>query len=254
MQPTSGVSALEGVLAHRRWVRRSLPFPHVVATDVFTDEVYGALATDFERLLHDGAISRPSGSGYGATWARLTEHTDGPLGLFASREWHDLVAGVVGVESTGDVSVGLHHHEPGGAAGWPHNDLNPGWFADPAPQPHEVRLEDAGVDYHHGPADQTPARETVRAVSVLFYLANPEWSEGDGGETGLYADVAAGARGEGLLVPPLNNSLVLFECTPFSWHGDAGASRHPRNCVVMWTHRPQQDVVQRWGESSVVHW
>ena len=30
------------------------------------------------------------------------------------------------------------------------------------------------------------ARETIRAVSVLFYLANPEWEPGDGGETALF--------------------------------------------------------------------
>ena len=97
-------------------------------------------------------------------------------------------------------------------------------------------------------------RETVRAVSALFYLANPPWAEGDGGETGLYDSVAAGARTEGVLVPPVNNSLVLFECTPYSWHAYARASRHQRNSLVMWLHRPRQDVVERWGESSVVHW
>lgn len=255
--PPSALGAPDGLadlLAHRRWVRRTLPFPHVVATDVFTDEVYAALEADFVRLLDGGAISQPSGSGYEATWARLAEHADGPLSLFLSRGWHDLLAGVARVgTTTGDVSVGLHHHEPGGAPGWPHNDLNPGWFPEDAPGPGEVGV-DGLVDYHHGPADGSPARETVRAVSALFYLANPPWAEGDGGETGLYDSVAAGARTEGVLVPPVNNSLVLFECTPYSWHAYARASRHQRNSLVMWLHRPRQDVVERWGESSVVHW
>lgn len=259
MQPTSGVAGLdaglEGLLAHRRWVRRELPFPHVVASDVFTDDVYAALAADFERLLASGAISHPSGSGYEATWARLSEHAVGPLSLFLSREWHDLLAGVAGVDNpTGDVSVGLHHHEPGGAPGWPHNDLNPGWFAPDAPLPHEVGADGPHVDYHHGPGDGSPARETMRAVSVLFYLANHEWSEGDGGETGLYPSLDAGSRAEGIFVPPVNNSLVIFECTPYSWHAFAGSARRQRNCLVMWLHRPKQDVVDWWGESSVVYW
>lgn len=250
--PSNG---LEDALAHRRWVRRTLPFPHVVATDVFTDEVYAALAADFERLLAAGAISRRSGSGYEATWARLSEHADGPLGLFLSREWHDLVAGVGGVEHpTGDVSAGLHHHEPGGAAGWPHNDLNPGWFPAEESSGHQAGLDAPDVDYHHGPASPETGRETMRGVSLLFYLANPEWSEGDGGETGLFASQDAGTRSEGLLVPPVNNSLVLFECTPYSWHAYVGASRHVRNCVVLWIHRPKRDVVERWGEESVVYW
>ncbi len=247
--------ALGDVLQHRRWVRRTLPFPHVVARDVFTAEVYAALAADFERLLAAGAISRPAGSGYGARLTRLSEHADGPLALFLSRAWHDLLAGVAGVENpTGDISVGLHHHEPGGAPGWPHNDLNPGWFDVEAPGPHEVGLDGPHLDYHRGPSDGSPARETMRAVSVLFYLANPEWSEGDGGETCLYPSLEAGARGEGARVPPVNNSLVMFESTPFSWHAYAGGSRNPRNALVMWLHRPKRDVVERWGESSVVYW
>jgi hypothetical protein len=252
----SAARELDSLLAHRRWVRRALPFPHVVATDVFTEAFYAELAADFAGIMDAGAVVHATTPGYEARSARLAAHSDGPLGIFLSRGWHDLVSGVAGVSSaTGDVSGALHHHGPGGSAGWPHNDLNPGWFAGPAPGPDEIRVEGLdGVDYHRGPGNGSPARETIRAVSVLYYLANPEWAEGDGGETGLFASDAAGAQGEGSYVPPLNNSLVLFECTPFSWHAYAGASRHERNCVVMWAHRSRSEVVERWGESSVVHW
>jgi hypothetical protein len=248
--------AMDGLLAHRRWVRRSLPFPHVVATNVFTDDTYAELTADFGRIMGAGAIAHATTPGYEAKSARLAEHVDGPLGVFLSRAWHDLVAGVVGVRTaTGDVSGALHHHAPGGAAGWPHNDLNPGWFAGPPPAPDEIRVENVdGVDYHRGSADDASARETMRAVSVLFYLANPEWSAGDGGETGLFASAEAGSRGDGAFVPPVNNSLVLFECTPYSWHAYAGASRHIRNCLVMWLHRPKPEVVERWGEAAIAYW
>lgn len=120
--------------------------------------------------------------------------------------------------------------------------------------PHEVGLDGPHLDYHHGPSDGSAARETMRAVSVLFYLANPAWSVGDGGETGLYPSHEAAARQGGVLVPPVNNSLVMFECTPHSWHAFAGASRQVRNCLVMWLHRPKREVVELWGESSVVYW
>lgn len=247
---------MDGLLAHRRWVRRALPFPHVVATDVFSNGFYAELADDFARIMGAGAIAHTTTPGYAARSARLAEHATGPLGVFLSREWHDLVAGVAGVDSaTGDVSAALHHHAPGGGAGWPHNDLNPGWFGGSAPAADEIRVESMDdVDYHRGPPDGVPARQTMRAVSVLYYLANPEWSAGDGGETGLFASAEAGSRGDGAFVPPVNNSLVLFECTPFSWHAYAGSSRHIRNCLVMWLHRPTAEVVDRWGEAAVVHW
>jgi 2OG-Fe(II) oxygenase superfamily len=171
-----------------------------------------------------------------------------------SREWHDLLARIVGVTATGDVSASVHHHDPGGASGWPHNDLNPGWFAEPAAGPDEVRLAAEGdVGYHHGTRPEgVPARETVRAVSLLFYLANPPWSPGDGGETGLYESVRADRPS--VAVPPVNNSLVAFECTPFSYHGFISNHRAPRNSVVMWLHRDRGEAVERWGEQSIVSW
>ncbi len=247
---------MDRLLAHRRWIRRSLPFPHVVATDVFTPEFHAELAGEFDRIMDAGAIAHLTTPGYEARSARLVDHADGALGVFLSREWHDLVAGVMGVPTaTGDVSGALHHHDPGGSAGWPHNDLNPGWFGGPPPGPDEIRTEGVdGVDYHRGSGNGVAARETMRAVSVLYYLANPEWSEGDGGETALFPSAEAGRSGVGSYVPPVDNSLVMFECTPYSWHAYAGASRNVRNCVVMWLHRPRSEVVDRWGEASVVHW
>jgi 2-oxoglutarate-Fe(II)-dependent oxygenase superfamily protein len=256
LAPTGPAPAqLETVLANRRWVRRSRPFPHVVAGNVFVDAFYAELDAEFRRVRNDHpeAFARNM-AGYDASGSELRHHADGPLGIFASRPWHDLLARLMGVSATGDVSGSLHHHEPGGAGGWPHNDLNPGWFADPAPGPDAVRLAaTSGVNYHTGARpDGVAAHETIRAVSVLFYLANPEWQPGDGGETGLYA--TQGAAGPAAAVPPVNNSLVLFECTPYSWHGFISNRRTERNCVVMWLHRERDEVVDRWGAPSIVGW
>jgi len=252
---TPAPTSLAQVVDNRRWVRRTQPFPHVVAQHVFVPAFYAELEAHFDRIrrTHPEAFQRNM-PGYDAAGALLDHHRDGPLGVFLSRAWHDLVAGVARVRATGDVSANLHHHEPGGTSGWPHNDLNPGWFPEPAPDPGEVRLSaDGDVGYHKGnrPAGR-PARETIRAVSVLFYLANPPWQPGDGGETGLYRSPAD--RQPAATVPPVNNSLVLFECTPYSWHGFVGNRRNPRSSVVMWLHRSKDDVVDRWGEASIVPW
>jgi hypothetical protein len=246
--------ALTSGLAHRRWVRRARPFPHVVARDVFTPEYFTTLEEHFAVLQREHReLFQRNMPGYDAASADLSRHADGPLGVFLSRAWHDLVAGVSGVEATGDVLASLHHHEPGGKSGWPHNDLNPGWFAGAAPAHDEVRFAFAdGVGYHHGTRPPgVEARETVRAVSLLFYLGNPPWQPGNGGETGLFADVDG--RGARAAVAPLNNSLVLFECTPFSWHAFL-SNAQPRNSLVMWLHRPKEEAVARWGEQSIVYW
>ena len=248
---------VDGLLANRRWVRRLHPFPHVYARDVFAAEFYDRLDAEFHRIEREQpeAFARNM-AGYDAAGASISRFRDGPLGVFVSREWHDLIARVAGVEATGDVNASLHHHEPGSASGWPHNDLNPGWFAGDPPGLDEIRLEHTdGVALHTGerPAG-VPARESIRAVSLLFDLGNPHWQPGDGGETGLFADTATAHLGPGAAVPPINNSLVFFECTPRSWHAFLSNRSKSRNCVVMWLHRTKDEVLRRWGNESIEYW
>jgi Rps23 Pro-64 3,4-dihydroxylase Tpa1-like proline 4-hydroxylase len=95
-------------------------------------------------------------------------------------------------------------------------------------------------------------REAVRAVAVIYYLNNPQWQPGDGGETGLYRTVRDAIEHPVAVVPPLNNSLVAFECTPGSYHTFRSNVRHPRNSVVIWLHVEKSAAIARWGESALV--
>lgn len=250
--------ALDRLLFNRRWVRRMHPVPHVYAANVFVPDFYRALHEQFARIERDQPeVFQRNMKGYDASGTSVKNFADGPLGVFVSREWHDLIARVAGVPSaTGDVNAALHHHDAGGASGWPHNDLNPSWFAGPAPGPNEVRVEGTdGVGVVTGEAPPgVPVREVVRAVSLLFYLGNPDWEPGDGGETGLFADVASAGYGPGAAIPPINNSLVFFECTPRSWHSFISNRTKPRNSVVMWLHRPKDEAVTRWGDENIEYW
>jgi hypothetical protein len=42
------------LFAHRRWIRRAGPFPHVYGRDVFVPEFYRRLAEEFERVRDSG--------------------------------------------------------------------------------------------------------------------------------------------------------------------------------------------------------
>jgi hypothetical protein len=55
-------------------------------------------------------------------------------------------------------------------------------------------------------------------------------------------------------VPPINNSMLLFECTPYSYHSFISNRRSVRNCLVMWLHRPKEEVTARWGETVIEKW
>ena len=247
------------VLGQRRWLRRSHPFPHLVATDVFVADFYAELERDLldrlrpESHLHGFERNMP---GYDALGVELEHALDGPFGLFASREWHDMVAELLEIDASGHVSGGLHHHPVGSASGSIHNDLNPGWFVDADSERGTVVASRGLCAYGTGePArpDVRP-RELMRAAAILFYLANPPWSPGDGGATGLYSHRDADVGAPMATVPPRSNSLLAFECTPFSFHSFLTNRRSPRSSLVMWLHRRKEDVVGRWGEEPIVYW
>ncbi|NKY46983.1 2OG-Fe(II) oxygenase family protein [Nocardia cerradoensis] len=244
------------LLAHRRWIRRTRPFPHVYVRDVFVAEFYQRLAAEFDRVRSERPdLFGPVAAGYGASGASLTRMRNGPLEVFLSRAWHDLIERVAGVSGSGDVEGSVHHHPPGSPRGWPHHDLTPAWFPGAEPGPEAVGLPADDIDLKSGarPAG-VPAREMVRAVAVLFYLGNGEWQPGDGGETGLFADIGTADPAPTVVIPPLDNSMVVFECTPRSWHTFLGANTAARNSVVMWLHRPKEQAASRWGGDRIVNW
>jgi hypothetical protein len=257
---------LSAIVLQRRFWRRVEPFPHVVARDVFRPELVAALEGAFASFVGRGlSASRDperfsrSVPGYGAYVFHLGPGTEGPLSLFLSRGWHDMLARLFGVDATLDVDVALHHHEPRSPTGWVHNDLNPGFFVD-QPRPDGVNASDAlACDYQSGALLERRSglgapREVVRAVALLYFLGNDRWSPGDGGETGLFTEQWSDVRTPAARVPPHNNSLVAFECTPRSYHAFLSNVRSPRSCVVMWLHRKKSEVVERWGERSIQRW
>jgi len=263
---------LSEILANRRWVLRKEPFPHVVATEVFVPEFAAALDAACvkvlaeERLQHFGWYDAHS-------WS-FSESMSGPLRVFISPEWCAMVASVLGVAVSGHVATSIHHHDVGTAHGFPHNDYNPVYFPrleqsaraagggrtrkdSQLPRPLEVQLSRGDlVGYTTGVA-QKPGVEVepvVRAVALLYYLGNEPWTHGDGGETGLYRRRSDRVDRPAVAVPPRNNSLVAFECTPSSFHSFIANRRHQRNSVIQWLHRTTGEVESRWGMAALERW
>ena len=145
---------------------------------------------------------------------------------------------------------------PGGKSGSPHSDLNPVYFADVEPIDGIVRLDDRLVASKSGEVRvaTTPVIRKVRAISLLYYTANPEWAPGDGGETGLYERASDPVGRPAVAVPPRNNTLVAFECTPNSYHSFISNRSKERNSVTMWLHRSDEVSVARWGERTLERW
>jgi 2OG-Fe(II) oxygenase superfamily len=178
----------------------------------------------------------------------------GALHLFISREWHNLIARIMDVPATGHVNGGIHHHPPGSGDGFIHNDLNPVYF-DRDPRSDEVVLPNhSRVSYTVGSVTSAGirSREVVRCTALIYYTANPDWHIGDGGETALYGSIKQDARYPDSRVPPINNSMVLFNCTPTSFHAFTRNWRSERNSIVMWLHAPPAEMTRRFGGKSLV--
>jgi hypothetical protein len=245
-------TALCDALAHRRWWRVETPFRHLRAEDVFRAEVYDNLVATFRERLDAGHLTRNL-PGYDASAAAVTADNAGGFAVFLTREWHDALAGSLGVRGTGEVIATLHHHAPGSASGTIHNDLNPGWF--PAERTDErITVHDPAVNNYRTGASPSgiPTVQRIRAVAMLYYFDTP--TDVDGGGTGLFGSSHAALDSPDIVVPPKNNSLVAFECTPYSFHTFLSNRHRSRNCLAMWLHQDRREVVARWGAGSIVGW
>jgi hypothetical protein len=251
------------LLEAREWTLCDEPFPHVRAENVFTPEFHRELEAAFAALLEGTGLAswpgvrfRRNMPGFDAAAVDFEGRVGTPFDCFVSREWCDLFASVFGVQGVRFVSGALHHHAAGSCDGHVHHDLNPGWFVDDG-DARGIVLPRADVCYRTGATPtgfELPAREMMRAVVIIYYLNNPACSPGDGGETGLYRSGVDAVSDAVVSVPPLNNSLVAFECTPASFHSFRSNRVQPRNSVIVWLHREKQDVLTRWGSAAIVPW
>ncbi len=244
-----------------RWEARREPFTHWVARDLFPAAQYERLAAQMREVIGRGLSQPPDPrklsyrmKGYDAYSLSITR-LGGPLEVFHTRRWHDALAELTGVPSTRDVSAALHHHLPGSADGRVHNDFNPAYFVD-APQEDGVNLNDPklchyqfGDTYRPGEA----ARACARAATMIFFLANGPWDEGDGGETGFYRGPRDAVRSPAAKVQPLDNSALVFECTPSSYHSFL-SNRRERNSVILWLHRSRADAIAKFGDGRLIDW
>lgn len=257
-------SPLTDLLDRRPWVLCNDPFPHIRAHSVFAAAFHRELAAAFATILDgrplatwpEARFSRNM-PGYDASAVDFDIRVGWPFSVFVSRAWHDLFARLFAVEAVGCVSGALHHHQAGGRDGYVHNDLNPGWFVDTRNNDDEIVIPRSDLcHYRYGStraAANVPPRETIRGIAIIYYVNNAEWRAGDGGETGLYRTTRDPVAHPVVAVPPLNNSLVAFECTPHSFH-TFRTNRHPRNSVIVWLHRAKTAVLDRWGHSAIVGW
>lgn len=224
---------------------------------MFRPEIYsrlvGAFRSTIERAEANNGLRHTLN--YGADIVTLGHGDKGAFPVLLDRAWHDLLADCAGIEHSGEIDAGVHRHRIGSGSGWIHNDFNPGYFHRAA-APGEVLLADHDrCDYKSGRCGATGSSgvERIRALSMIYFLDN-QWSAGCGGDTGLYSRLLQDVARPDVRIAPRNNSMLVFECTPYSYHSYLTNSLYPRNSIILWLHRPREASLGKWGASSVVRW
>lgn len=259
---------LKSMLNNVEWERYKYPFPYVYATDVFTPQVYEKLDTQFKTFIANGLSEGGSAAqpvlsrtmkGYDAYGLSLDRDNAGPFSVFLSTEWHDMLNNLFDIKGTGYINCGLHYHLEGSKTGWIHRDLNPVWFYTKGEG--RIRCPNhvlCNYKNGHGPIPDNEKIQVVRGVVMLYYLNNDGWKPGDGGETGFFIEnhPRRDWKPYGLpslsirKVPPINNSIVIYECNTKSYHTFLSNVRNTRSCLIMWTHRSMEDAQEafRWPD------
>jgi hypothetical protein len=244
------------------WIRYTRPFPWVHGRDVFTAAAVDDLRTGLAELRSRGLstvddparLSRNMANSDAYSW-NLPVDVGPPFDAFCSASWHALIGALFGVETTGDVNVAVHLHQPHSANGSIHRDLGEGWFSD-QPRPDGANLMDLRRCSYTScrAAPGVTVRRTARAVTMIYYLGNSDWTPSDGGCTGLYQHRDDNLAGPTARVEPGDNSLLIFENTPQSWHSYLGNAGKERTSVILWLHRTVEDAERRWGNGIVSSW
>ena len=166
------------------------------------------------------------------------------------RAWHDMIAHLMGVRATGDVNGGFHHHASGSKSGQVHNDLNPGWFVDTSDARAVNLSRNELCSYSNGatPDPDIRTHQTVRAVALLILPAQSAVAPGRRRrDRALQLAPDQPVHRPTKKVPPINNSLYVFECRPNSFHSFLCNRRGPRNSMIMWLHRPVEEAARALG-------
>ncbi len=246
--------ALQGVKS-QPWLVQRWPFKHLIVRDVFEKDIVDQLQSSFRVRVENHARPTASVANYDAVIMPFADCDRGAFAPLLDPEWLKLISRAMSLDATLEVDGALHSHPPGSRSGWIHNDFNPGWFGRPA-KPGEVYLNSVGeCDYKTGKALSPGTRPVrrMRCLTLIYYLANPQWSPGMGGETGIYLSSRQAVDRADIFVPPVDNTLLLFECTPHSWHSFLTSSFR-RNSITLWLHRDFDQARQQWPHHEPVYW
>ena len=239
------------------WQEFSAPYRHFIANDVFDMETYAELARIFSLVVETTAGTREGrykmkrvSENNDCLILGLTDRLAAKIPPLFAEEWLRSLADLLGLKFLPRVEGAFHSNPQGSRTGWIHTDCCSAWFDESNGKTDTLMLPPRKrCDYFTGKpkAPDVKPKEYIRAATLIFYLCNDGWEPGDGGETGVYKSDQDTDDSLVKLIPPRNNSLFLFECSPHSYHRFVTNPGRTRNSIIMWLHATVSDAEARWG-------
>jgi hypothetical protein len=253
------VTAKDGPFSEGHWQGYRSPFRHWRASNLLGPGSYKHVSSAFAAMLEASSCSRDgpyqfakSSPKYDALILPVDAHLAGLFTPLFSEGWIRSLHEFLSIPETLRIDAALHSSPQGSRTGWIHTDLCSGWFDEASATSNDLLFVNRhACDYFTGRAKNGAAkpREYVRAATLIYYLCNEGWSPGDGGETALYGAAKQREHTEVSRVAPIDNTLLVFECSPHSYHRFLANPGRPRNSIIMWLHASVDDATARWSEA-----
>jgi hypothetical protein len=216
----------------------SEPFPHIMIDNFFVDTTYRALVNHFTSVLQRGTTLEDDKLRFhpflnlkgkyaydGYVYVPPIEETP-TLGIFGSVAWNLFFSSLFKQPTGRCTSFAYHFHPENNRTGFVHNDFSLRMFS------LQDKMSNGIIPVAREKTDTAPLFLERRIISLIFYLGNEEWTQSDGGETGLY--VSKG--GEPVkLIAPKNNRMLAFQISPQSFHAFQKNYKN-RSSIVQWFH------------------
>lgn len=212
------------------------PFPHIIIDDFFSRETAVHLSAFFTEVLNRGTAQQPDPTKFSPFVYSDNKHEydgyvytprydeDPSLALFFSATWNQFFSKLFHQPTGLCTSFSFHYHPPGNRTGFTHSDYAFKYFS----PLHTTHFGSIYKEQNGG----TNLLKTVRVIALIYYLKNDDWSDGDGGETGLYQNKGTVPV---KLIEPINNRLFAFNISPHSLHAFQQNQKR-RSSIIQWFH------------------
>jgi hypothetical protein len=241
------------------WTAHKYPFLHYRATNVLNKESYDRITASFNSFLNatynnNGGNAKyklqKSAQNYDALILGMNDEIAPMFYPFFSENFLKLLANFVSIPFIPRIEGGLHSSPPNSRTGWIHTDFCSAYFDESVPVSGLFPKRE-GCEYFSGVKKNPAAKpvEYVRMATLIYFLCNNNWQNGYGGETGLYGAAKQTYNTSFDLIPPVNNSLLLFKCSPHSYHRFVTNPGITRNSIILWLHSPVNYAESIWGKS-----